>query len=66
MAKAHVSKAQHIVRREAAESLRKLLDDGMPRKKAFLAVSKTLRDLGLPHSQRSIYSWCAEFGVKTS
>ena len=61
-----VSKAQVKVRREAAETLRHLLDQGTPRKVAFLHVSKTLKALGLPHSTRTIYSWCAEFKVKTA
>lgn len=61
-----VSKAQVKVRREATATLRHLLDQGTPRKRAFLHVSRTLQAMGLPHSTRTIYAWCAEFKVKTT
>ncbi len=52
------------LRKAAARKLRDLLDQGIPRKRAILAVRTALRDAGLPSSQVQLYSWCRKFKVK--
>lgn len=58
-----VSKSHGKVRMEAAKALRKLLDENIPRKQAFMIMGKRLKALGLPCTKRTLYSWCAEYSV---
>lgn len=53
------------LRKAAAKKFRNLLDQGVPRKRALLAVRMALRDAGLPSSQVQLYAWCRKFKVKT-
>jgi hypothetical protein len=61
-----VSTAEPKTRKEAVKTLRILLDNHVPRKMALLQVSKQLKKMRLPHSNRTIYRWAAEFHVKTN
>ena len=61
-----VSTAEKKTRREAVNTLRLLLDNHVPRKMAFHQVTKQLKSMHLPHSKRTLYYWCAEFGIKTN
>lgn len=60
----HVSPASKLTRKETVNTLRLLLENHTPRKLAFLSVSKMLKAKHLPHSKKTIYNWCKEFGVK--
>lgn len=54
-------------RKKWALRFRKLLDQGVQRKKAMLQVRDEIRaiDVDLPCSRTQIYAWCARFGVST-
>jgi hypothetical protein len=51
------------LRKAAARKFRALLNEGVPRKRAILAVREALREAGLPSSQVQLYAWCRKFGV---
>lgn len=52
-------------RKMIAKNFVKLMDQGVPRKSAMLAVRMTLRQAGLPSSRTQIYAWCRKFKVRT-
>lgn len=55
------------LRQWAANRLRQLLDEGVPRKMALLQVKNEVKkkNPALPCSRSSIYAWCDKFGVST-
>jgi hypothetical protein len=55
------------LREWAANRLRQLLDEGVPRKMALLQVKREVKakNDGLPCSRSSIYAWCKKYGVST-
>lgn len=52
-------------RQLAVRRLRRLLNEGIHRKQAFLTVIDETRARGFPCSQTSLYAWCAMYDVST-